>query len=206
MDAELIRRQLELGLMSPQNLLAGTKLLDESSRNAGDYQDFNYMPFYYHLGKQLTPKVVYQIGAKLGLVGACFLTSCKTVEQWLAMDQDRDLSARIIESNLKLHTKYCDNATPGGPIGYMGLSDGMLEMTTPHTKDFTGFDVGFLTENFGEERYLKHLNFLWKFLKPEGLLVADYITAHDVFHEFCRVKNRKPVIFNTRYGVGIVQR
>ena len=79
MDFELIREQLKRGLMSPQNLLAGAKLLDESSRNSGEYQDFNYLPFYYHLGKQLTPKVVYQIGAKLGLVGACFLRSCKTV-------------------------------------------------------------------------------------------------------------------------------
>ena len=206
MDFELIREQLKLGLMSPQNLLAGTKLLDESSRNSGDYQDFNYLPFYYHLGKQLTPKVVYQIGAKLGLVGACFLRSCKTVEQWLAMDEDRNLAARLIEANLKLHTKYSENISPGGPIGYMGLSDGMLEQTTPHTKDFPGFDIGFLTENFGKERYLKHLNFLWKYLVPEGLLVADYINSHDVFHEFCRVNNREPAIFNTRHGVGIIQR
>ena len=206
MDAELIHDQLKLGLMSPQNLLSGTKLLDESSRNAGDYQDFNYLPFYYHLGKQLTPKVVYQIGAKLGLVGACFLRTCKTVEQWLAMDKDRDLAARLIESNLKLHTKYCDNTMPGGPIGYMGLSDGMLEMTTPYTREFPGFDVGFLTENFGTERNLKYLNFLWKHLVPEGLLVVDYINSDDVFHGFCRVNNREPVIFNTRYGVGIIQR
>jgi hypothetical protein len=79
-------------------------------------------------------------------------------------------------------------------------------MTTEHTKDFTGFDLGLLTENFGAERYLKHLDFLWKYLTPEGLLVADYINSHDVFHEFCRVNNREPVIFNTRYGVGIIQR
>jgi hypothetical protein len=206
MDAKLLREQLESRLISPQNLLAGTKLLDESSRTTGDYNDFNYFPFYYHLGKQLTPKVVYQIGAKLGLVGACFLRSCKTVEQWLAMDQDRYLAARIIESNLKLHTKYSENATPGGPIGYMGLNDSMLDKTTSCTFDFPGFDLGLLTENFGPERYLKHLNFLWRYLTPEGLLVADYINSDDVFHEFCRVKNREPMIFNTRYGVGIIQR
>ena len=204
MDANIIRKQLDQGLIGSDKLLAGTKLLDESSREAGDYTDIRYLPFYYHLGKQLTPKSVYQIGAKLGLVGACFLRSCKTVEQWIAMDQDRDLAARIIESNLKLHTKYCNDPMPGGSVGYMGLSDSMLEM--PAAKDFPGFDLGFLTENFGSERYIKHLKFLWNFLSPEGLLVADYINSGDVFHEFCRVNNREPEIFNTRYGVGIIQK
>ena len=203
MDANILRKQLDDGLISSDKLLAGTKLLDESSRAAGDYNDIRYLPFYYHLGKQLTPKSVYQIGAKLGLVGACFLRSCKTVEQWLAMDQDRNLAARIIESNLKLHTKYCDDPMPG-MMGYMGLSDSMLEMSA--AKEFAGFDLGLLTENFGPERYVKHLNFLWKNLTPEGLLVADYIHSHDVFHEFCRVNNREPDVFNTRYGVGIIRK
>ncbi len=203
MDIDLINKQLNDGLMSSDILLAGTKLVDESSREAGDYKDGRYLPFYYHLGKQLTPKIVYQIGAKLGLVGACFLASCKTVESWLAMDHDRDFTARIITSNLKLRTKDKNKIEPGGMINYMGLNDSMLSSPSASSEHI---DLCFLTENFGEERYLHHLNFLWKILAPEGLLVADYITAHDVFHEFCRVKNREPVIFNTRYGVGIIKR
>jgi len=205
MDSELIRKQLELGLISPDLLLSGTKLIDESSRNAGDYKDGNYLPFYYHLGKQLKSKNVYQIGAKLGLVGACFLKSCKTVESWLAMNNDKTFTTQIITANLKLNTKYFNDIMPG-PISCISFTDNILETETPHTKSFSGFDLGFLTENFGEDRYLKHMNFLWKFLLPEGLLVADYITAHDVFHEFCRVKNREPIIFNTRYGVGIIKK
>lgn len=204
MDADLLRKQLDDGLITPDILLSGTKLVDESSRESVDYKDGRHFPFYYHLGKQLKPKVVYQIGAKLGLIGACFLRSCKTVEDWLAMDNDRDFTATIITSNLKLHTEARGRIQPGAPVAYMGLNDELLEMN--HHPDFTGVDLCFLTENFGEERYLKHLNFLWKVLKPEGLLVADYITAHDVFHEFCRVKNREPEIFKTRYGVGIIQR
>jgi hypothetical protein len=46
-------------------------------------------------------------------------------------------------------------------------------------------------------------------LQPEGLLVVDYINdkgTRQVFDKFCRVKNREPVIFNTRYGVGMVNR
>lgn len=203
MDAELIRNQLNLGLMTTEILLSNVKLVDESSRNTGDYKDRRYLPFYYHLGKQLKSKRVYQIGAKLGLVGACFLQSCKTVEFWLAMDHDRDLTARIIISNLKLHTKYRDDPLPG-TIAYMGLNDHMLEKEGPTNSE--SFDLGLLTDNFGEERYLRHLDFLWRHLSPEGLLVADYIAENNAFHDFCRVKNREPVIFNTRYGVGIIQR
>jgi predicted O-methyltransferase YrrM len=192
MDAELIRKQLEIGLITSDILLSGTKLIDESSRNAGDYKDSQYFPFYYHLGKQLKPKSVCQIGTKLGLIGACFLRSCKTVDNWLAMDDDRNFTSNIIESNLKLNTR-------SESIEYIGLLDIQLLV-------YEEFDLGFLTENFGEERYLEHLSFLWDYLAPEGLLVADYITEHDVFHEFCRVKNREPTIFDTRYGVGIVQK
>lgn len=193
MDAEIVREQLELGLMSPQNLLAGTKLLEESSRNAGDYQDFNYLPFYYHLGKQLTPKFVFQIGSKLGLIGCCFLKGCKTVESWYVLDENKDAPKNIIASNLRSYSPISKGIFAGEDIDFVLTKSGRI-------------DLGLLTENFGTERNLKYLNFLWKHLVPEGLLVVDYINSDDVFHEFCRVNNREPVIFNTRYGVGIIQR
>lgn len=200
MDADLIRRQIDQSLITTDKLLAGAKFIDESSKECGEYLDSRYFPFYYHLGKQIEPKTVCQIGSKIGLVGACFLRSCKTVESWLAMDHERGHVANITTSNLKLNTKYKNNILPG-PIGFMGLNDSMLEIESTFQ-----YDLCFLSEDFGKERYLKHLNFLWKILNQKGLLVADYINSHDVFHEFCRVKNREPIIFETRYGVGIIER
>lgn len=207
MDADLIRKQLNDCLITSERLLAGTKLVDESSRDSADYLDPNHFPFYYHLGKQLTPKKVFQIGARLGLVGCCFLSSCKTVEEWMAMDHGRDLTSRIIAANLKLHTKYKDDIMPG-PFQCMGLLwHTELEKDSKRTiPNDQSYDLCFLSDHYEPEKQLVYLKFLWNLLNPEGLLVADYINSDDVFHEFCRVSNREPVIFNTRYGIGIIKK
>ena len=122
------------------------------------------------------------------------------------MDQDRDFTARIIVANLKLHTKYKDDPMPG-PIGYMGLMNETLTRSSQMSiSPEHCYDMCFLSHDFGPEKYLMHLKFLWNCLRLEGLLVADYINSHDVFHEFCRVSNREPVIFDTRYGIGIIEK
>lgn len=205
MDAELLRQQLNAGLINSDVILSGAKLVGDTDHESTSFRDPRYLPFYYHLGKQLQPKVVYQIGAKLGLVGAAFMKSCKSVTDWIAMDEDRNHRAMVITSNLRLNENPAYRTTEY-QSGYMGLNDSMLDIKNEHTEAFPGCDMSFLSEDFGKDRYLRHLNFLWMILKPEGLLVADYITANDAFHEFCRVKNREPMIFETRYGVGIVQR
>lgn len=200
MDRELLQRNLDDGHITSEILLSGTKLYSESSRDSILYKDNRYLPFYYHLGKQLQPKEVVQIGPVLGLVGACFLRSCQTVEHWLAIGNGEKHCGAIIKDNLVLHTKYQGT---WGHINYMGLIPEMLE---PQIESDIKYDLGFLTESFDEGRYRKYLDFLWTHLASEGLLVADYISSNSVFHDFCRVKNREPMIFDTRYGVGIVQR
>lgn len=193
MDSNLLREQLEKNLVSSPVLLSGAKLLDNNSWSSPQITDPNYLPFYYHLGKQLTPGSVLQIGAKLGLVAACFLRSCKTADLWIVMDEGQRNS--IISSNIHLHM-------PLGQATYVPFKDD-LECAED---DKFECDLALLTEDYGEERCGKYLEVLWKYLKPEGLLVADYINSHDAFHEFCRVANREPEIFKTRYGVGIIQR
>jgi len=59
------------------------------------------------------------------------------------------------------------------------------------------------------DKIFDQLEFLWNQLRSEGLLVIDYIqndVINDAFLSFCRVKNREPKSFNTRYGVGIIKR
>ena len=56
MDVDLIKKQLDDCLITSDRLLSGTKLVDETSRMSADYLDPRHFPFYYHLGKQLTPK------------------------------------------------------------------------------------------------------------------------------------------------------
>jgi hypothetical protein len=201
MDSSLLNEKLGSNLLSSSVLLGQAKMLDLSSRESPAFNDPRYFPFYYHLGSQVSPKVVCQIGCKLGLIGACFLQSCRSTEEWLAMDAMVDNvkpPASIITSNLSLFGK--------AKVNFMLLNDSMLKMDG--VKGFV-FGMGLLTEKYSPEKTQLYLDFLWKYLSSEGLLVVDYIqddAVKGVFLDFCRVKNREPLLFDTRYGVGIVNR
>lgn len=157
------------------------------------YMDPAYIPFYYILGSEFPKtKSVIQIGPLLGLIGAAFMRGCVNVEEWCIANDDAT-AKNIITSNLKL------NALPK-----VTFRDSDLKRSFDQK-----FDFAFLTERCELGETKMYLDFLWKHLQPEGLLVVDYI--HDVavaenFSEFCRVKNREPVFFKTRYGVGIITR
>ena len=167
--------------------------MDSSSKSAGDYNDVRYLPFYYHLGKQSSAKTVCQIGPKLGLVGACFLKSCETVDSWTIVDNKHN-NCQITTSNLKLNSNFYKKT----------FCDFVFYSTLDEIKSF--YDICFITESFEKTVCFNYMEFMWESLSSEGLLVVDYITSNNAFHEFCRVKNREPMIFNTRYGVGIVQK
>jgi predicted O-methyltransferase YrrM len=199
MNAEYLQSKLDNHFISSSVLLGKCKLIDSTSQEAPAFSDPRYFPFYYYLGTQVSPKSVLQIGAKLGLIGACFNQGCKTVEKWLAMDAyEGRPPANIIESNLKMFGK--------AKVGFMLLNNSLLDMNS--NLDYS-IDLGLLTEKYDKEKTRKYMEFLWRHLKPEGLLVVDYIhddTVRSSFDDFSRVKNREPVVFNTRYGVGIVTR
>jgi hypothetical protein len=201
MDAVYLNEKLDRGFLDSNHLLGSLKFLDVSSKDTPAFGDPRYFPFYYYLGTQTTPKSVVQIGAKLGLIGACFMQGCKTVEDWLAMDSyDIKPPASIITSNLKRFGQT------EGKYGFMLLNDSMLEMN--NNPDYR-IDMGLLTEKYNAEKTSRYLEFLWRYLNPEGLLVVDYIQEADVkdsFKAFCRVKNREPEVFETRYGVGVITR
>jgi hypothetical protein len=199
MNAEYLQTKLKHGLMESNILLGQAKLLDNSSRDTPAFNDPHYFPFYYHLGTQCSPKNVLQIGAKLGLIGSCFMQSCKTVEMWVAMDDyDVHPPANLIRSNLRMFSE--------ASIKFMLLDQSILN---PEHDHYYKADMGFLTEKYDSERTMKCLDFFWKCLRTEGPLVVDYIHDEAVgkaFHEFCRVRNREPICFETRYGLGIVTR
>lgn len=198
MDLDFLQHKLDYNLIETSILLGAVKLLDSSSKDTPAFNDLRYFPFYYHLGTQIKPKIIYQIGAKLGLIGACFMQGCKTVEEWHSMENFTELTlpASIIESNLKKFSS--------GKVEFHGFNDNSL---TQGIVDC--IDLGLLTEKYSKEKTKLYLEFFWKYLNPEGLLVVDYIDDDDVnesFHDFCRVKNREPHVFKTRYGIGIITR
>jgi hypothetical protein len=183
--------------ISTDVLLPQVKLPNNSSKQSPAFSDPNYLPFYFRLGMESNPQVVCQIGCNLGLVGACFIKGCKTVREWISFD-GKNQNSRFVESNLKL--AGCPKIT---------IKD--LDFSTKNfdTNVEKVADMAFLSESFDIKKTEISLDLLWNCLKPDGFLVVDYI--HDTqifasFQRFCQIKNREPVLFKTRYGIGIVIR
>jgi hypothetical protein len=193
LDARLANTHLDAAM-----LLSDAKLLDPATRDTPAFNDPRYLPFYYHLGGQLAPRAGYQIGSKLGLVGACFMRGAKVTQSWAAADAPDPAvrhPARTIESNLSLYCK--------GAVSSVVLDEAALRADGPPV------DVCVLSERFPPDRAELYLDHLWRRLRSEGWLVVDYIgdeAGAAVFHKFCRVKNRQPVVFGTRYGLGVITR
>lgn len=193
MDLDQLRNRLEKGSIRSEMLLCSAKVLDRSSRDVPAFNDPKYFPFYYYLGQQCNPIVVAQIGSKLGLIGACFLQSCKSVKKWLVIDNYKKPPTNVILSNLKMFSS----------------AEVVFECVNGELVINDRCDVCFLTEKYDLEYVSKYLEILWAILENEGLLVVDYIhdkIMKDMFIDFCDVRNREPVFFDTRYGLGIVKK
>lgn len=203
MDAALLRTKLDTGQLDPSVLLSRTKQLDPSSRESPAFSDPRYLPFYYYLGQVTTHQKIDQVGTKLGLIAACFMQGRAGPVYWLgadAYDNGVRPPTTVINSNMKMFAKA------GSQVAHMlfhpqsYLIDGDAAYRT---------DMALVTEKYSVEHTKIFLESFWAHLRPEGLLVVDYIhddAVRGAFTEFCRVKNREPVVFDTRYGVGIVTR
>lgn len=209
MNAAHIRDKLDKGHITSNILLGQAKLLDGSSRNTPAFNDPRYFPFYYYLGQVTRPKKVEQIGVKLGLIAACFMQGCPEPVEWQGMETMLDGNRppmNIINSNMKMFYK-AKLTTEHQTLAFC-VHPNNLMLETEHSKEHR-FDMGLLTDKYEPEHTKIMLEYFWKHLAPEGLLVVDYIqddATGEVFREFCRVKNREPQLFETRYGVGMVTR
>ena len=201
-DFNTLSSKLDKPTISTDILLGRVKLLDSSSRDTAAFNDNRYLPFYYHLGKEIDQSVkVIQIGAKLGLIGACFMQGCKHAVDWWAIEEEvleTSIPKNIIKSNLKM---FCQGQSDlFVPWNSMDISLMSIEVN---------YEIAFLSESYNSELMKKYLEILWDHLISGGLLVVDYIQNEanmEIFKGFCRVKNREPHILDTRYGVGILIR
>lgn len=199
---DAVKPLLDAGLVSGRTLLDRMRVLDESSRKTAAYADPKYAPFYYHLGKFLKPTSMIEIGFNLGLLSACFLTSCKTVVKYLGFQQRKDeyYSSRLGHDNVK--SKYKGDIQVH--IGDLADEE-FTEKISPNS-----WDLVILNDEVGFDRHLTYLDLSWEHLSDHGIIVAEYIVRHtparEAFQAFCESKSRVPVTFDTRYGTGIVQK
>ena len=188
MNTQLIREDLEKGLIGPRILLSGVRLMDETSRDSSEYTDRQNYPFWYHLGKQMgLKKRAFQVGPGLGLVPYCLL-QCSPVSEWTCFG-----------GNEAFVTKNIKQRSPHTRVSFHK----QLEVRPPD------YDLALLTQEYDYDNAKKFLEFLWIGLESGGLLAVDYIdndAQGEAFRDFCRVKNRESVNFKTRYGVGLIER
>lgn len=196
-NLESVRKKFDSIEISTDVLLPNIKVANLESKQSPAFHDSRYLPFYYRLGCELQSNHVIQIGANLGLVGACFLKGRKSVKKWTIYEHQNS-NQRIVESNLKLCG--CEN------ISFLAF-----DSSNEHNSNKYSLiaDLAFLTERFDVQKTLIYLNFLWNELKNDGFLVVDFIADEQVsasFYNFCSIKNREPTLFNTRYKVGVLKK
>ena len=197
-----VEANLKKQIVNSKILLDQFCLIDEDSRKTAAYLDPNYSCFYYHLGKYIEPNSLCEFGFDLGLLSSCFLISCKSVERFFGYKKQSEefSSMRIGASNIKLVLKKEKNFYTGNLF-----DQEFIDIFSPNSWDLVILNC--------EDKYDKHLEYLeviWSSLSENGLIIAEYIDRHtpgkDAFFAFCVSKNRKPVIFQTRYGTGVLQK
>lgn len=198
-----LKEKLKRQPMSSRALLDRLRLLDDSSRRTSQYQDPNYLPFYYYLSKVVFPKSVFNVGLDLGLPLCCFLTGCSSAERVLAFQKlDKSFySPRIAVSNLK-------DVRPSGLLldYYRGnIIDESLE-----SKMSSGFDLVLVSSKMGGDEINDVLDVCWKSMNLDAVMVVDHLQEGSksigVFRSFCKVRNRSFAFFETRYGTAVVRK
>jgi predicted O-methyltransferase YrrM len=182
-------------------LLNKFRFIDEGSRQTAAYSDPRYIPFYYHLGKFIQPKTLLELGFNLGLFSGCLLKSCKSVEYFVGFQEKTPeyYSPRFGIKNVRDEYKNALDVYIGSIVDD--------EFAAKLKK---GWDLVIVNEKLGYDKHLSYLETVWPHINLGGVVVMDYIASHDpakeAFHNFCKISNRKPITFTTRYGTGIIQK
>lgn len=188
--------------LSARVFLDRMRVLDEDSRQTAAYNDPKYVPFYYWLGTFIQPTSLIEVGFRLGLFSATFLRACKTVEKVLVFqEQTSDFySPKLGKANVRDHYK--------GPLDiHVGsINDVAFEQKITEIQ----WGLAIINEEVGYDKHREYLDALWSNLQLDGIIVMDYVTRHkpagEAYFDFCKGKNREPVVVATRYGTGLIKR
>lgn len=195
-----IEKDLESQRIPSPVILDRLCVVNEDNRKASAYVDGQYVPFYYYLGKYIKPKSLLEVGVNLGFFSCAFFGSCKSVDNYLAYQEDTEgfYSKRLMLKNVK------DNYKNKFNFHYGKFSDQEFINLVTSNK----WDLAFINEEKFYDKYFFILDTVWENLSEDGILVMENVITHtpakDAFNNFCRVKNLESVIFKTRYGTGIV--
>jgi len=188
---------------SGRSLLDRFSLIDERSRKSPAYTDPKYTPFYYYLGKFIKPKNMVEIGFNLGLLSSIFLMSCATVEDFFGFKESGKegfFSNRIGIANIKkVYKKERD-------FFYGAMFDKRVEQKMNMHK----WDLVIINEEKDYDKQLAYLETAWNNCGENAIIVVEYIKSHrsskEAFKSFVESKDVENIIFDTRYGTGVIQK
>jgi predicted O-methyltransferase YrrM len=198
--SEQIEKDLNSQIISGKYLLDRLCVINERSRKTSAYLDHKYAPFYYYLGKYIKPKSFLEIGFNIGLLGSCFLTSCRTVEKFFGFKEKTEefIPTRIGKINIKKYTKNLEI--------YVGqLYDEYFYKRIKET-----WDVALINEEKNFDKQLEYIETIWPNISNNGILIIEYANSHNpsklALKVFCERNNIKPMVFNTRYGTALISK
>lgn len=205
MNFDELNRELKSCL---RKQLIGSRIMDtfrflsEDSRLTGAYGDPKYIPFYYYLGKCVSPESVIEIGFRLGLCSGAFFKSCKTCKHFLSFQEKSNnfYSPRLAKANVRDNYK-------GKMDFYTGkVTDENFLNKLAERK----WGLVIINEEIVYDDHLDYLDYVWPNLNIGGHIVMDFVKSHGpakrAFYSFCSTKKLEYAIFDTRYGVGIVEK
>jgi len=182
-------------------LLDNLNIPNPDSRASLEYKDNRHAPFYFHLGKYLTPTNLLEIGFDLGLLSTCFLKQCKSVKNFLAFQEMQENYPDIFgRKNIKTVYKEKFDLYVGGYL------DAQFNSILGEKKwDLCLFNN--LGDKYDKER--QRLDLIWQYIAEDGYIVINHVKSsvgNQIFTDFCKTKSRDVVIVPTRYGTGIVKK
>lgn len=189
-------------LMSPRTLLGGMRLIDESSRLSGQYQDPNYLPFYFHLGRVINPARIACVGFDLGLQLSCLLKGCSSPKLAFCLQGPSGdfYSPRLALSNIR---SVAGNRFP------VEVHVGRPHDQRPQDIIRAGVDMALITKGMPSDDLMESMDLCWGGLGSGGAMVVDYLSqgeSEDIFRDFCAGRSVRYHIFRTRYLSGMVLR
>lgn len=181
--------------------LVGTFALpDESIRNSIEFLDPKNYPFYYKFGQSIFCKNLFQIGTEYGVETGCFCSGCDMLNEVLIFTKPVDyLTSKLISGNVK-------KIMHGAFKHYQGdlYDDALLDSVLKNK-----WDIIFIHTKNSKELY-EYLNFAWEICGHDKLILCDFVSFNEemaeIFSNFCFSKNREKMIFNTRYGTGLIEK
>lgn len=200
---EKLENKLKFQTVSSNVLLSKCRLIDETSRKSGQYQDPFYFPLYYHLSKFVQPKSIMQIGLYLGFPLCCFLQGSESVDRIFCF-QNKDgnfYSEKLAISNIKDVRKSININYYYGSIfdrEFQKYAEIMYDLILVNEEKTNADSLNNL------------LDICWACTNLDGLIIVDKVRSdaniNKCFINFCKINNRDPILINTRYGTGIVQK